>query len=94
MTEEEKRKLALSIMAAEQERLKSSSFTAYRAAEASRAQERINANQALFHPSPRTAVPHVHDRHILRLAVRDFIPQIVDIQIKDMIRAEIGRAHV
>ena len=48
MTEEEKRKLALSIMAQEQQRLKSSSFTAYRAAEASRAQERIRANQQVF----------------------------------------------
>ena len=48
MTEEEKRLKALAFMADEKERLKSSSFTAYRAAEAARAQERISANQALF----------------------------------------------
>ena len=48
MTEEEKRKLALSIMAQEQQRLKSSSFRDYQTAEATQAQRRIASNQALF----------------------------------------------
>lgn len=48
MTEEEKRRLALSIMQQEQERLKNSTFRDYRSAEAAHAQRRINENQALF----------------------------------------------
>lgn len=48
MTEAEKRTLALQIMEAEQQRLKSSSFRDYRTAEDTKAKQRINASQALF----------------------------------------------
>ena len=48
MTEDEKRKLALQIMEAEQQRLSSHSFRDFRSAEAAQAQQRINASQALF----------------------------------------------
>lgn len=48
MTEAEKRALALQFMAAEQQRLKNSTFCDYRTAKESHAQQRINANQALF----------------------------------------------
>lgn len=48
MTEEEKRRLAMQIMAQEQERLRTSTFRGYQNAEAAHAQRRINENQALF----------------------------------------------
>jgi len=48
MTEEEKRKLALSIMEQECQRLAQSSFRDHQSAYAAHAQRRINANQQLF----------------------------------------------
>lgn len=48
MTEAEKRALALQFMAAEQQRLKNSTFRDYRTADEALAQQRINQNRALF----------------------------------------------
>lgn len=48
MTEEEKKRLALQIMAAEQQRLKNSTFRDHQATEAAEAQRRINAKQEFF----------------------------------------------
>lgn len=48
MTEEEKRRLALQFMQQEKLRFKNSTFRDYRSADEALAQQRINANQALF----------------------------------------------
>ena len=48
MTEEEKRRLALSIMKSEQARLKNSTFRDYRSAEAAEVKRRIDAKQEFF----------------------------------------------